>query len=277
MRNILITGGTDGMGRAVAERLAADEGHTSSILIIGRNMERGREVEAVLRNKNTGVEFIQCDLSTIEGMDCAACEVRKRFDRLDILVHAAGGVFSGSRKLTADGLEMSFAVQVLARKVLTEALMPLLRQSEDARVMGIAAGRVYDGVVDLSDMQGERSHSYFGSIGKQARENNYLFAALAKRYKGVHFINYGSGTVRTKMTMPNAIAWMFTMTVGRLFSRSVDDVADEMVELLNGKEVSGVFYGKGLKRHHPKVEVHPSIADPFWKSLSNTEKQHARR
>jgi hypothetical protein len=100
-------------------------------------------------------------------------------------VHAAGGLFSGSHKLTVDGLEIAFAVQVLVRKVLrTEALILLLRQSKDARVMCLAAGGGnYGGMVDMLDMQGERSHSYFGSIRKQAHENNDLFTTLAKRYK----------------------------------------------------------------------------------------------
>jgi NAD(P)-dependent dehydrogenase (short-subunit alcohol dehydrogenase family) len=66
-------------------------------------------------------------------MQRAAEQIRETFDRLDVLVHCAGNLFPRQRTLTDDGLELSFAIQYMARFVLTNELLDLLRTAPAPR------------------------------------------------------------------------------------------------------------------------------------------------
>jgi NAD(P)-dependent dehydrogenase (short-subunit alcohol dehydrogenase family) len=135
MATILITGASDGLGRALAEDLAADGGHT--LLLHGRDQERLREVAAA-----TGGETYRADLSSLAGVRRLAADVAARHDRLDVLVNNAGVGFhaEGTRRQTsADGHELRLAVNYLAPVVLTRELLPLLRRSAPSRIVNVAS------------------------------------------------------------------------------------------------------------------------------------------
>ena len=128
---ILITGATDGLGRALAGRLAAD-GET--LILHGRDAARlqrtAAEIQAIGAARPTTV---LADLSELAQVRRLATEVRGLTHRLDVLVSNAG-IGSGEpdgrdRRVSADGYELRFAVNYLAGFLLTLELLPLLRET----------------------------------------------------------------------------------------------------------------------------------------------------
>ena len=261
MRTLLITGASDGMGRATALRIA---GPDTDLILVGRNKQRGAEAEHAVTAAGGSAIFLSFDLSTVAGVQELAAQVVRRTPRLDALVHAAGGIFSRDRILTEEGLERSFAVQVLARFALTELLLDRLRAADHPKVLAIGGGGTYGGGLDLGDLQGERSHSYFGSLRKQGGANDLLTRALMIRHEGIAIYNYGPGLVRTKVTMWHPVMRVLLGTGGRLWSHSPEGAAADIVELLGGTHPAR-FYGPGLKyRGAEPRSADPAEIDDFW-------------
>jgi len=264
-RNILITGGTDGMGKATAHRLAK---LGARLLLVSRNRAKGEAAvaEIIGASGNKAITFLAADLSLVRDMRRAVEHIRGTFDRLDVLVHGAGGVFPPRRTLTDEGLELSFAIQYLARFVLTNELLDLLNAAPAPQVLKIAGGAWGSKGLDLDDLQSEKSYGKFKAIGKTAAMNYLLTLAQLARYQDITFYNYGPGLVRTATVTDNlALRRLFWSTVGRLFSRSPEQAANDMVALLTGEYPAG-FYGVSLKQKDPPTaaETDAALSEKLW-------------
>ncbi|MFF3561625.1 SDR family NAD(P)-dependent oxidoreductase [Streptomyces sp. NPDC002574] len=153
MATILITGASDGLGRALAEDLAADGRHT--LLLHGRDPDRLSDVAAA-----TGAQAYRADLSSLAGVRRLAADVSAAHDRLDVLVNNAGVGFhaTGTDRLTSqDGHELRLAVNYLAPVLLTRELLPLLRRSAPSRVVNVAS--VGQQPIDFGDPQLTRDYT----------------------------------------------------------------------------------------------------------------------
>ena len=152
-RTVLITGATDGLGRALAAR-AYREGW--DVLAHGRSAERLAEVAGEL----PGVRTFRADLASLDAVAALAGEIAGSVDRLDVLVSNAGIGSSqpgdGKRMESADGHELRFAVNYLAGYALTRRLLDLLRPSASARVVSVSsAGQA---AIDFSDVMLTRAY-----------------------------------------------------------------------------------------------------------------------
>jgi NAD(P)-dependent dehydrogenase (short-subunit alcohol dehydrogenase family) len=99
MPQIVVTGATSGIGREVARRLAASG---STVVALGRDARRGRELLAWAESGKHRLTFITCDLSTVAGVAQAIGETINAVDSVDVLVNGAG-VFPRTRTVTDDG------------------------------------------------------------------------------------------------------------------------------------------------------------------------------
>jgi NAD(P)-dependent dehydrogenase (short-subunit alcohol dehydrogenase family) len=264
-RNILITGGTDGMGKATAHQLAK---MGARLLLVSRNRDKGEAAvsEIIGASGNEAITFLPVDLSLMREVRRAAAHIRQTFDRLDVLVHSAGGTFPGRRTLTDEGFELTFAIQYLARFVLTNELLDLLHAAPAPQVLSIAGGAYGSKQVDLDDLHGEKSYGKFKAIGKTAALNYLLTLGQLARYRDIIFYNYGPGLVRTATSTENlAIMRLLLNTVGRLFSRSPEQAANDIVTLLTG-EYPGGFYGVSLKQKEPPTAAKSdaALSEKLW-------------
>ena len=121
----VITGGTDGIGKAAAYALAAQG---ATLLLHGRDPDKGQHVVEDLRARtgNRAIEFLQADFSSLSDVRRLAAAVMQRAPRVDVLVNNAGGVFA-KRLVSKDGYEMTFAVNHLAPFLLTQLLLETLQ------------------------------------------------------------------------------------------------------------------------------------------------------
>ena len=157
-RTALITGATDGLGRAVAERLA-DGGAT--VLLHGRNGERlATAVREISDATGSDVRGCLADFAELAQVRRLAAEVRDTTGRLDILVNNAG-IGSGlperrDRQVSADGYELRFAVNYLAGFLLTRQLLPLMMVNKPARIVNVSS--LGQHTIDFDDVMLERGY-----------------------------------------------------------------------------------------------------------------------
>jgi NAD(P)-dependent dehydrogenase (short-subunit alcohol dehydrogenase family) len=154
-QTILVTGATDGLGRALARELAAAG---ATVLLHGRSKQRLEDTRRELAEA-TGSDRLRtylADFASLEQVRRLAREVAGDQERLDALVNNAGIAGGGPRQESADGIELRFAVNYLAPFLLTELLLPLLRRSAPSRVVNVASvGQV---PIDFDDVMLERGY-----------------------------------------------------------------------------------------------------------------------
>ena len=139
---ILITGATDGLGKAVAMQLARTG---ATLLLHGRDEARGQRMLEEIRAQtgNTHLQWYRADFSQFAQVRALAERLVREQERLDVLVNNAGiGTTlpgGGARQESEDGYELRFAVNYLAPFLLTRLLLPTLRQSAPARIVNVSS------------------------------------------------------------------------------------------------------------------------------------------
>ena len=156
---ILVTGATDGLGKMVAQDLAS-EGAT--LLLHGRSEERAEAAVREIQEEtgNDKLRYYLADLSSLDEVRKLADEIRSNHDRLDVLVNNAG-IGAGKqgemrRETSRDSHELRFAVNYLAPFLLTELLLPLLKDSSPSRIVNVASAG--QSPIDFDDPMLERGY-----------------------------------------------------------------------------------------------------------------------
>ena len=181
---VLITGATDGLGRGVAERLAAEG---ADLHLHGRDPERLASTADAIRGEsgNERVQTHLADLASLQEVRGLADEVEASTDQLHLLISNAG-IGSGrpdktTRQESRDGHELRFAVNYLAGFLLTVRLLPLLRRSAPARVVNVAS--LGQAPIDFDDVMLERDYegslAYSQSKLAQISSANFLAEQVA--------------------------------------------------------------------------------------------------
>ncbi|OCF40730.1 hypothetical protein I317_05425 [Kwoniella heveanensis CBS 569] len=174
----VILGGTQGIGAAVARKLASMG--CSRIIIVGRGEEKGQAVVRRLKelggDKGVQADFIKGDLSQVEGMKVTARAIAAVVGKgnLNYLVQCQNGVPTGTIELTSDGLSRGFSIQALSRFAMFYHLEALQTFSKNATIMSICnPGQDYPGL-DLDDLSLEK-------VGEAGRWQALLLMDQSKR------------------------------------------------------------------------------------------------
>ncbi len=162
---VLVTGGTSGLGLAAAEGFA-QLGATVQLAV--RSEQRGGRARAqiVARSPHSDVRVGLCDLSDLESVRSFAKRLSAETGRLDVLVNNAG-VLASERTLSVDGIELTFATNVVGPFLLTNLLLPLLERSRPARIVNVSSGGMYTQRIHLDDLQ--MAHGEFDGPTAYAR------------------------------------------------------------------------------------------------------------
>lgn len=150
-RVIVVTGATSGLGLAAAQALAADG---ATVVVVARNEGKARAVCDDLRGPGApgGVEFVIADTGDLDAIRRAAAEIVERHRRVDALVHAAGAL-DAAYVVSPQGIEQTAASQVVGPFLLTDLLVPLLREAPAARVVWVASGGMYAQPLSVDDLE----------------------------------------------------------------------------------------------------------------------------
>ena len=151
---VLVTGASSGLGLAAAEGFAR---LGATVWLVVRSRERGEQARAgiVERSGNGDAHVRVCDLSELESVRQFAGRFRDQVLRLDVLVNNAG-VMTEARGVSADGIELTLATNVVGPFLLTSLLIPLLEESAPARIINVSSGGMYTQRLRVDDLQSER-------------------------------------------------------------------------------------------------------------------------
>jgi NAD(P)-dependent dehydrogenase (short-subunit alcohol dehydrogenase family) len=178
-QTILITGSTDGLGEATAEKLVQ---HGASVLVHGRSEQKLERALAKLgADRGARVRGVLADLGSLDQVRRLARDVERRVDRLDVLVNNAGVVLMDGRRESRDGFEMTFAVNYLSHFLLTTELMPLLRESAPARIVNVSS--LGQARVDFDDPMAERDYEGFRAYAQSKLAQILFTIELADRLR----------------------------------------------------------------------------------------------
>ena len=152
-RTALVTGPTGGLGRATATALAA---LGARVLLLGRDQGK---LDALRRDLTaaTGEDrfpTVVADMSSLDDVRSAAAAIRGAHTQIDLLIDNAGSIVP-RRTASPDGIEASMALMAVGPFALVAGLLPLLRASDDARVIAVTSGGMYTQAIDVDDLDGE--------------------------------------------------------------------------------------------------------------------------
>jgi NAD(P)-dependent dehydrogenase (short-subunit alcohol dehydrogenase family) len=178
MKTILITGATDGIGRETARQLLA-QGHR--VLLHGRTRERAQQTLNALNA--TTAESVWGDLADMRQVLALAEQARQHTPVLDVLLHNAG-IYEHARRLTADGFEMTMAVNHFAPFLLTQALLDLVKVSPQGRIVTVSSIAHQSGRLDVNDLTFAHHFDGYAAYAASKLANILFTRALARRLAG---------------------------------------------------------------------------------------------
>jgi NAD(P)-dependent dehydrogenase (short-subunit alcohol dehydrogenase family) len=218
-KTVWVTGGTAGIGRATAVGLAT---MGACVAITGRDRERAEDAARAIRAASGGkVDVLIADMSSQSEVRRLADEALQNFPRIDVLVNNVGGYWS-TRHVTADGLELTLALNYLASFLLTNLLLDRLTRSSPARVVTVSSHAHARGRIEFADLQGEASYSGPRAYNQSKLANIMFTYELARRLRG-------SGVTATVLASRRRAHWVRSRGPGRhsALARSVRETVHE--------------------------------------------------
>lgn len=251
-KRVVVTGSTSGLGKEIATQLAAAG---AEVVLACRSVERGEatRVEIASQTGNSSLAVMALDTSSQASIREFAAGFKRSYPHLDVLVNNAG-INSRSRRRSGDGIELTFATNVLGYHLLACELLDVLKASAPARIVNVAS--TYAGNLDLDDLQFERRAYDPIKVYQQSKACDRLLTwALARRLEGsgVTANAMAPGLVMTGLYRESPPQLRLLLKVISLFhGRSVAQGADTAIWLASSPEVegrSGRFYE--LRREIP--------------------------
>ena len=257
----VITGATAGIGRALAQRLAA----SGVVALVARDSQKAEAARSEILGAVPGasVEVYVADLSSQSNVRSLASQLAAAHPSIRALVNVAG-VFSSQRVETADGLELMFATNHLGPFLLTNLLLPALRASGAARVLTVAAPSSTR--LNFDDLQGSQRFRALSAFGASKAANLLFTFELARRIagSGVTANAVHPGLARTGL-MRQAPALLRAPL--RLMSAPVDQVAERIAPLLLDDpygSANGQFFHRGRAIDPPKSTRDVEVQHHLW-------------
>ncbi|MHB8876907.1 MAG: SDR family oxidoreductase [Myxococcaceae bacterium] len=248
----LVTGATEGIGKAAALEFAK---RGATLTLVGRNPEKSERVLGELKRAsgNERVGLLLGDLSTVAGLKAVAAAFKEKHERLDVLVNNAGGVFQ-KHQLSADGFEMTFALNHLGYFLLTRELLGLLQKTPGARVVSTSSGAHAMGKIDFEDIAKRPSGRAGIGVYGDSKVANILFTReLARRLApfGATANCFHPGWVDTGFALNNASFFSAVVKFAApLFARTPEKGAETLVWLATSPDAAG---SSGEYFHDKKV------------------------
>jgi NAD(P)-dependent dehydrogenase (short-subunit alcohol dehydrogenase family) len=267
-KKVLITGGTDGIGKVTALELAKLGAH---VIIIGRNPQKTEQTVREIREQsnNERVDFLIADLSEQEQVRRVAAEYRHRYDQLHVLINNAGAFFA-KRELTGDGLEKTFALNHLAYFLLTHLLLDLLTKSAPARIINVSSAAHFGGRINFDDLNAEKGYSGWGAYSNSKLMNVLFTYELARRLQGsgVTVNCLHPGFVATQFGKNNGgLIGLGLSLVQRVGAISPQQGAETTLYLATSPEVEGItgrYFDQKKAVESSKISQDEETARRLW-------------
>jgi retinol dehydrogenase 14 len=256
-----VTGASAGIGAAAAAELAR---RGATVVPVGRDERRLNKVAERIGDAN---DAQLADFAALGEVRALAQRLLERWPRIDVLVNNAGAVF-GRRELSRDGHELTFQVNHLAPFLLTNLLLERLRESAPARVVTTSSAAHSGGLIDLDDLELERSWSTWRAYANSKLANVLFTRELAMRLDGSGVVAncLHPGVIRSRLSRNLGFAMRGGWSAASLFFGSSRRGARTIVQLADSPEAaaaSGQYFSEG----QPQAVVGQAADDFFAAEL----------
>jgi NAD(P)-dependent dehydrogenase (short-subunit alcohol dehydrogenase family) len=247
-KTVLITGSTDGLGRALARSLAAEGAH---VIVHGRNAERGQAlVEEIGRSGVGSASFYAADFASLSAVSTFAETIANNYPRIDLLVNNAGIAIPGGqdRRTSADGHDLQFAVNYLPGWILVNRLRANLAAAAPARVINVSS--IAANAIDFDDVMLEKPEAAARGYGQSKLAQVMMTVELAPSFaeQGITMISLHPATLMdTGMVVDLGMAPRATVDEGR----------DHVLSLAKAPSLEpGAFYveGRAAPSNNPQTQ-----------------------
>jgi NAD(P)-dependent dehydrogenase (short-subunit alcohol dehydrogenase family) len=239
---VMVTGATNGIGYEAAKVLA---GMGATIVGVGRNPQKCADAAAQIARatNNSNVEFLVADLAVQAQVRQVADEFKRKYNRLDVLLNNAGAFFA-RREESADGIEMTWALNHLNYFLLTDQLLEVIKASAPARIINVSSD-AHTGAKKINFDDVEFKHGYSGwTAYSHSKLANVMFTyELARRLEGTRVTAnvLHPGFVATGFGHNNGSLVRAGMNVvQKIAARRPEQGAATSVYLASSPEVDGV-------------------------------------
>lgn len=246
MKTYLVTGGTSGVGKAIATGIAQTG---AKVIIVSRNVVNAekavKEISEKTANKN--ISFLIADLSLMKSVYQLSEQFKQQHKNLDGLVNAAGAWYF-KKEMTSEGIDKSFAVNYLSHFALTNSLLDVLKSTDDARILTVGGNPLFlkKPKLNLNDIQLAQSYSGLKAAGYGMFARIYFGFELADRLQdtSVSSMVFHPGFV--KSNLGNEAPWWLKLLLNLYPSvRNAPETCESGVYVAtkeNAKSTNGQFF-----------------------------------
>ena len=266
-RIAIVTGASSGIGQWTALGLVRAG---FRVVCVGRSPERLRTTSAWIAQTANGPapDTEVADFASLAAVRDLGARLLKRHEHIDLLVNNAGGVWT-RRENSADGYEMTFAVNHLAPFLLTRALLPALRQAAAARIVTVASTAHFRGAMAFSDLMATRGYSAIRAYSQSKLANVMFTAELARRLAGSAVVAncVHPGVVATRFGAKGGLLGMGWRVVSPFLMSEEQGAAESLRTALSPERasVSGVYFAKGRPAETNPLARDPAATARLWR------------
>jgi NAD(P)-dependent dehydrogenase (short-subunit alcohol dehydrogenase family) len=264
---MLVTGASSGIGLITVRELAA---RGATVVLVCRDQARGQAALAEVEKAATGDApvLMLADLASQVSIRALADQVRRRFDRLDVLVSNAGAIYT-RRQVTVDGFEETFATNHLAPFLLTHLLRDRLEAAPAGRVVVVSSVAHQRAKLDFDDLQAERKYEAMKVYGRSKLANVLFTYELARRLAGTRVTAncLHPGVIATNFGRNTPGLFNIGIRIAAPFMMSPEKGAQTQIYLASSPEVAGVTGKYFVKSHEARssaISRDPEVAAKLW-------------
>lgn len=259
----IVTGANSGIGKATTYGLLKAGYHVGMVCRNPEKAEAARK-ELMQQTKSDKIDLFIADLSITAHIRRVAEEIRAKYQQIDRLVNNAGMLPNAKRETSADGWELTFAINHMSYFTLTQELLPLLKTTPNARVINVASEAHRSGKFEADNLQLTDGYSTFKAYGNSKLFNIMFAHELANQLEGSGVTAYSlhPGVVNTAFAKESKSFFATLFNLGRAFMISPEKGAETSLYLC---------LEQGIESQYGKYFVKKKPAKPSVKAAYNHE------
>lgn len=268
-KTYLVTGGTSGVGKAIATGIAKTG---ANVVIVSRNASNGEQTVKEISEKsaNKNISFLTADLSLLKSVEQLSTQFEQQHNQLHGLVNAAGAWYF-KKEITSEGIDKSFAINYLSHFVLTNRLLDLLKATDDARIVTVAGAPRFlkKPKIDLNNLQLKKSYSWMKATNLAMFARVYFGFELADRLQNtsVSSMVFHPGFVKSNLGKGATPWWLKLMFSFSSDVRNAPETCESGIYVAtkeNAKSTNGKFFDEKNNIVELRDKFDKSIGKELW-------------